>query len=293
VRELEEEQRMWCKAVTICGYATMDYAVRLPHAVVGSGTYSVEAILPRDWPRAGGAALYAARRIAAAGHRATALVVIGDDSNGVAYRRACSSAGVAIAPLASAPNVRTPWCLLAYHDDGSYTCLLDRGNADGLAIDAAAVTSVARTDLVCIAAGDPAVTSALLDHVDAGTPVAWIVKNDAACFPPSLARRLIGRANFIFCNESERALVAAEPTVPRPAGQAIIQTRGSRSVLIELDGACEEIAVRALAVRDATGAGDTLAGEVLAQVLRGAPLDHAVNDGAAAASELLAARHAE
>lgn len=283
---------MRCKSVVISGYATIDHVVRLPHALQGGGTYAVEALLPREWPRPGGAALYASRRIIAAGHTATALVVVGDDANGALYRKACADSGVAVTPIASAPALRTPWCLLAYHDDGGYTCLLDRGYSGALTIDTVALRhTVPEADVVCIAAAAPEVTSAVLDRAGSQSLVAWIAKNDPDCFPTPLVQRLTRRADFIFCNSSERPRIDAARATTQPRdGQVIIETRGAQGVVIEQTAMRAQVAVEPLEVRDATGAGDTLAGEVLAHLLHGAALEDAVTRGACAARELLAAR---
>ena len=56
------------KKVVVTGYATMDYVVQLQAQFHGTGTVLGE-LGPADaWPRAGGAALYASKRLAAAGH---------------------------------------------------------------------------------------------------------------------------------------------------------------------------------------------------------------------------------
>ena len=69
---------MRSKRIVVSGYATLDYVVQLSGPFHGTGTAIGELGFSGAWPRAGGAALYASRRIAAAGHRAFLLTWIGD-----------------------------------------------------------------------------------------------------------------------------------------------------------------------------------------------------------------------
>lgn len=77
------------KKVVVSGFATLDYVVQSSEPFNGTGTVLSELGVANAWPRAGGAALYASRRIAAAGHRSFALTWIGDDGDGGHYLRAC------------------------------------------------------------------------------------------------------------------------------------------------------------------------------------------------------------
>jgi ribokinase len=73
--------------------------------------------------------------------------------------------------------------------------------------------------------------------------------------------------------------------------QSIIETRGADGVLLESPGTLLELRCDAVKVDDATGAGDTFAGEVLAIMLSGeANLESALTRGMEAARDLLLAR---
>ena len=89
------------KTAIVSGYATVDYPARLAAPLWGPQTSPVEALSDDGWPRAGGAALYVSRCIAAAGHRASALVMLGKDENGALYLDACRAAKVGVETIAS------------------------------------------------------------------------------------------------------------------------------------------------------------------------------------------------
>ena len=279
------------KLAVIAGYATVDFPVRLPRALTGERTATVEAMAGEQWPRPGGAALYAARCVVAAGGRAAALVTVGNDSNGALYLDAARACRVHLTGIDVSSEARTPWCMLLYHDDGGYTCLIDRGDVDRHRLTDSQQLLVSSADLVCIAAGGAATSAAVLDCVSNETPLAWIAKRDPVCFPPLLARRLAQRADFIFCNSAERPDVdAARGHGDRPR-QTLIETRGAAGVRLEYDGRSVDLPVDSVDVRDATGAGDTLAGGVIASVLEGnLDIEAAVREGICAARRLLESR---
>ena len=105
----------------------MDYVVQLQAQFHGTGTVLGE-LGPADaWPRAGGAALYASKRLAAAGHHCSALTWIGDDEDGVHFVSACEEAKIQRSAISQTSNGRTTRCIMIYNADGSSGCLLDIG----------------------------------------------------------------------------------------------------------------------------------------------------------------------
>jgi ribokinase len=255
------------KRAVLSGYATLDHVMTTAASEVDAGTTPVR-IVAGAWPRAAGAALYAARRLAAYGHLAHPLVAIGSDAGGEAYLRACRSAGVATDGITVQHGGRSPTCVLLYHHDGRYTCLLDGGTPPPDTLSVGQATLVAKADLVAIAAGPPAATAAILAHVRPAQTVAWIVKDDPACFPESLRHALTARADFIFYNAAERALVdLAGPASCRK--QWRIETHGANGVVLQDGQTSVHLPVARVETEDPTGAGDTLAGSVLAQTLSG------------------------
>lgn len=268
-------------AVIISGFATLDYVLTTAAPLTGTGTVLAEALTQDAWPRPGGATLYAATPLARAGFCAMPLVAVGDDDHGRAYIEACVAAGVSTKGVAVAPDGKTPVCLLIYHDAGGYSCLLDTGRTPAKPT-AAQLACVATAQAVIISAAQPEWTAGVLSVLRPDQKLAVISKGDPACFPPELLKLLGQRADYLFCNESERSLIP-EP----PAAQILIETRGAGGVFVR-SGAHEfTVPVAPLKIRDATGAGDTLAGEVIAHLLMGVAPEGAVKKGIEAAAALL------
>lgn len=279
------------KRAIVSGYATVDYAARLPQSLTGPQTRTIKALADDRWPRAGGAPLYVSSRIVAAHHHSSVLVAVGEDAHGAIYSDACRAAGIDTDAMTHNAQARTPWCMLLYHDDGTYTCLIDRGTTTRQSLTHAQMSEAAHADLVCIAAGNADVTLALLECVPATTAVAWIAKRDPISFPECLSSKLARRSQWIFCNASEKSLVDAAARSGSPTGQWIVETRGADGVWLEQNGAGLHIPSQTVHVRDATGAGDTLAGEVLAALLSGeSDMQAAVRRGIDAACDLLLSR---
>ena len=268
--------------VAVAGFATIDYVVRVEGDFSGRGT-----LLMREavWPRAGGAALFASAALAKAGVPAAPLTWTGDDADGEAYRAACRAADVALDGLAVQPGAPSTRCLLIYNADGTYGCLLRPGPAD---LTVAQLRLAAEAEWLVIAAGPPAIVSRLLEVE--GPRLAWIAKDDPACFPAELVARLTTRAEVVFCNAGERAWLEARRTASAPSGQILFETRGADGVRVEAAGGMLDIPVMPLTVEDATGAGDTFAGAALAALISGASPRAAAEAGIAAAGALLGAR---
>lgn len=282
---------MRSQRIIVSGYATLDYVVQLSDAFHGTGTVIGELGLSGAWPRAGGAALYASRQIAAAGYRACPLTWIGDDGDGSHYLRACQRAQICCDAIDQRSGAKTPRCILIYPPDGDYGCLLDTGFGGRESLTIAQASAARSADHVCIAAGPSAATTELLEACPPATGVSWIAKLDPASFPPELRARLAQRAGLIFCNGGEREFVEAAREGPRPGDQIIVETLGSAGVLIDCQQGRRILPTDPLRTHDTTGAGDTLAGEVIAQHIAGQmPIDAAVEHGMAAARILLASR---
>lgn len=282
---------MMSKKIVVSGYATLDYVVQLHAPFHGTGTATGELGVSEAWPRPGGAALYASRRIAASGHRAFPLTWIGDDGDGGHYLRACQRSQVCCDAIDQIRGVKTPRCVLIYRPDGDYGCLLDTGARGGEGLSAAQVEAVDRADHLCISAGPAAATSALLGGYPPGADLSWIAKLDPMSFPADLRAALARRARLVFCNAGEREFIEAARDCKRPDWQIIIETLGSAGVLIDCADGRRVLPTMALTTHDTTGAGDTLAGETIAQFLAGqVTVETAVERGMAAARALLAGR---
>lgn len=254
--------------VAIVGLATVDYVLTTEHPIRGPGTFAANVLVRSAWPRAGGAALYAARRIAAAGHVAWPIVSIGSGANGRAYRDACLANGANLEGIVQLESSKTPCCLLIYHADGGYTCLLDVGTAALAELSMDQTTLVAAADLVVIAAANAHCIGTILDQLEPDQRCAWIAKNDTQCFPVGLCERLTERADIIFCNGSELHMIEVFVEHARPT-MTLFETRGAAGVRVRTNGTDHFVDAVPVAIDDATGAGDTFAGEVLASMLSG------------------------
>ncbi|MFY8093807.1 MAG: carbohydrate kinase family protein [Niveispirillum sp.] len=272
--------------VVISGYATVDYVVHAAARFTGQGTVAMRTPPDGQWPRPGGAVLYAGRQLAAAGHGTWPLTWIGDDQDGACYRRAAVSAGMEPAGIAPVSDTSTTRCLMIYDPDGGHGCLLQVGKtilSDGQR------ALLAASDLLVLTAGPADATQTLLHGLPPAARLAWIVKPDSACFPPDLARNIGGRADWLFCNSSERGWLETYRQGGR-SGQVVFETRGGDGVAVDAGGISALLPVAPLVVRDPTGAGDSFAGAALAALLDGAAPIEAARHGVAAAANLLRRR---
>jgi ribokinase len=274
-------------AVVVAGFATIDYVARVEGDFTGRGTWLMRQGAADAWPRAGGAALFAGAALVRAGVAAAPLTWIGGDADGEAYLAACRAAGVGLEGVAVTPDAPSTRCLLIYSADGGYGCLLRPGPA---ALSEAQGRLAARTSWLVIAAGPPEILGRLLDAISPTARLAWIAKDDPACFPPDLAARLARRADVVFCNAGERTWLEAGRDAAAPAGQLLFETRGADGVRAEAAGEILDLPVTPIRIDDATGAGDTFAGAALAVLVDGGSPRAAAEAGIAAAGALLATR---
>jgi ribokinase len=281
------------KNVVISGYATLDYVAQLATEFNGTGTVLGNLGVSGAWPRAGGAALYASRRIAAAGLKAFPLTWIGDDGDGGHYLRACQRSQICCEAIDQRRAAKTPRCVLIYNPGGEYGCLLDADLEDHEVVTKSQQMIIGMADHLCVSAGPAKATDAIIEHYPLKRSLSWIAKLDRLSFPDWLCKKLACRAQLIFCNASEREFIEAAHQGARPADQIIIETLGSAGVLIDAPDGRRIISASAIKTYDTTGAGDTLAGEVIAKYLYGqVAIDEAVSFGMAAATDLLASRTA-
>lgn len=272
--------------VVISGYATMDYVVHAAGRFAGRGTMAMRTPPDGQWPRPGGAVLYAGRQMAAGGHHTCPVTWTGADADGARYRDAITMAGMQPGGVATLPDTVTTQCLMIYDPDGSHGCLLRPGGTELLDTQR---NLLAAADLLVLTAGPAEISRALLDCLPETARLAWIVKPDPACFPAELARCIAARADFLFCNGAERSWLDAYRPPDRP-DQVLFETRGGDGVTVEADGAALMLAVEPLKVTDPTGAGDSFAGAALAALLDGEDPHSAARRGSDAAASLLRRR---
>ena len=272
------------KEAAVSGFATLDYVMTTARPLAGAESIRATTHTANGWPQAGGAALYASKRIALNGHKAAPIVHVGPDKNGRMFKAACFEAGLDIAGIETQQSGRTPCCVLVYHECGGYSCFLDAGNLENYRLSRQQLGQIERADLIVVAAAPRGQTEAVLALAAPHQTVAWILKDDPECFPRYLREKLSARADIIFCNESERGLIFPSD---RP-GQILVETKGSDGVTLSRGGQHWTRASTPLEVADATGAGDTLAGEVLSQIMSGeTDFNSALDCGNDAARRLL------
>lgn len=272
--------------VVISGYATVDYVVHAAARFTGQGTVAMRTAPDGQWPRPGGAVLYAGRQLAAAGHGTWPLTWIGDDQDGACYRQTVAAAGMEPAGIATVSDTKTTRCLMIYGPDGGHGCLLQAGET---ILSEGQRALLAAVDLLVLTAAPPDVTQALLHGLPPAALLAWIVKPDPACFPPDLACTIAGRADWLFCNASERGWLETFRQGGR-SGQVVFETRGSDGVAVDTGDTTLLLPVAPLVVSDPTGAGDSFAGAALASLLDGATPVEAACRGMDAAANLLRRR---
>ena len=271
---------MQIKRAVATGFATVDFVVEVSEQFSGTGTREIKHSPTCDWPRAGGAALYTCRQMAKAGIGASPVTWVGFDRNAALYQEACQKSAVDTDGVAVVQGSTTPTCILIYQPDGNYGCLFDSGGShpEELTIQQRSLFQTA--DLVILAVGPPALAEEILSHIRPDAIVAWIAKLDYTGYPEHVRHLYSARADYIFCNHGERAFVEDSFSTPRTENQVIIETRGSQSVLIDTYEQRIIVPVSPKETPDATGAGDTLAGVTMAQVLTGqVDLKLAVEEG--------------
>lgn len=261
------------KRVVISGYCTLDQVIR-------EGTN-----LP---PRFGGAVLYAGSRLAREGHLVTPLVRIGGDPEGARYLAEAREEGLDTAGFALDPTTATARCLLVYRDEELCDCIMQRHDEP---LSGAQLALAGRADLLVITAGAAQAGRQMLDAALPEALVAWVAKDDEICFPADLRGRLAERADVIFCTRAERPSIDSAGALTRP-GQMLFETRGAEGVVAVSQDGDHVFAATPIEVADATGAGDTFAGAVLAALLAGSGADSAAARGMTEARAFLLKRAA-
>ncbi len=276
--------------VVVIGYATLDYIMSVSENVRASGTSIIQDRLD-DWPRAGGAALYASAQFPPSAN-ARPITWIGVAEGGTHYINTCKRAGLRTDGVDKLEDGKTPTCLLAYQPDGKYSCLFDPGLRGKEALTSDQRRLIASASLVCIALSPPQVMEDVLNALDDQTMVAWIVKDDATLCPPDLRKKIAARADYIFFNIGEKKFVQSATQGQDLAATVLVETRGGQGVEIWAQGSTQHLPIEEIDTPDVTGAGDTFAGAMMGAIWNGEKdLLKAAQQGASAASHLLRGRH--
>lgn len=234
----------------------------------------------------GGVVANAAVAAARAGAQVRLLVRTGDDPAGAEIVAALRDAGVAVdAEPAAGPTCRVVTVL---EGDGEKRLLLAEGVSMYPSAEAIAALDLGGVGWVHTAAyGDAA--PALAARCRA-TGIPWSVDVEPATLAAGEARigPVLDGAAVIFCNARAIAALGREGAARLFAHGvgAIVLTQGPLgATLLRPDGSRERTpAPPAPPVRDTTGAGDCLAGWIVAARLRGASLEAALADAVVAAT---------
>lgn len=273
--------------LVVTGFASLDHAIHLAGDIGKDRTTRITWRDPAAWPRAGGCPVYIAMAAARQGLCAAPLTWIGDDAPGAALMAQCRAAGLDLTGIAAVAGRRSPVSILACQPDGAVSCLYDPGFPGEHRLTSAQAGLISAASHLCVTVGPGHLVGQILDLAPATARLYWAVKNDADSFDAAARQRLSARADVIFCNHAEQALI--------DGGNAIrVVTHGARGAeVITLQGSAFAPAPARIDVRDATGAGDTFAGGFIAAEMAGVldPLA-AVGAGMAAAAKLLTERQA-
>jgi ribokinase len=278
-------------AIVVTGYASLDYAFRLDRAPQADATATILS-RPIEWPRLGGSPAYVTRALVAAGiANAKPVTWIGEDADGARYSAELAGHGIALDGIALRPG-RTPVCILGYQPDGGCHCYYDPGLDKPLTLDSRQRELIAAAQWVCLTVGPAEATAQALAAARSEAQVVWAVKADPRAVPPDLAGAIAARADIIAWSRGEASFVdGALAIAPTGRPRLLVETRGRDGVALRLDGREEIIRVEPLAVEDATGAGDTfLGGMIAALIVDRQDLAGAVAAGARAAKAMLMAR---
>jgi ribokinase len=233
----------------------------------------------------GGVIANAAVACARAGRPARVLCQLGEDAAGEHVLREMTAHGVRIADTRGAGVTCRVVVLIEPH--GEKRLLLYPGNSLYFTLSQAETASLSDVGWMHTAVYDIPAGACLIRRCrDAGIP--WSVDLEPASFPQgieTLAPHLAG-ASVVFCNSRAAAFLG-----PEPAGR--LQAMGVRTVVLTRgeDGAIwcgrdERFHVPAPEIipRDTTGAGDCLAGWLIAGIMAGLPNRPALEQAVLAAS---------
>jgi ribokinase len=276
--------------VVITGYASLDHVALLDGAPTPGTTTRILRRPAQAWPRAGGSPAYVAAALVAGGIADAAPVSwIGDDVASEAYRAALREHGVRDDGVANVAGGRTPIAILGYAPDGGCVCLYHASLPEPLALTPHQATLLESAEWICLTVGPPALTDRVLDLEP--PHLAWVVKHDARALSPAQAVRLARRADLICFSHAETEFLGGLSDVRDNC--VVIETHGARGAAVRWHN--EQIALPAIPVPadDPTGAGDTLVGGMLAQLIA-KPDDPvgALRAGMEAAATLLRRRQA-
>ena len=249
------------KTLCVTGYASIDYVMNLDSALSSDQT-SIGQRVDAAWPRLGGCPAYIALAAKKLARDVVPVTWIGDDAHGQKFISNLTQRNIDTRGVCVVRDARSPSAVLLYQPDGSCACVYDPALAGQERLSADQRATIAGATHICLSVGPPQLSNEIIALANPDARFYWAVKKDTTCFNPDICRILSARADVIFCSASERDMLDATSAV-------VVQTLGSKGVLIETGGSTLTVPVDALTVRDTTGAGDSFAGGYIAAEMSG------------------------
>ena len=249
------------KTLCVTGYASIDYVMNLNGSLLPDQT-SIGQRVEDAWPRVGGCPAYIAMAASKATVEVAPVTWIGDDAHGHKFITTLKRSKISTKGVSVVVDARSPTAVLLYQPDGNCACVYDPALAGQERLSADQQATISAATHLCLSVGPPHLTAEILALCAPDARLYWALKKDTTCFSPDICRDLSIRADVIFCSASERDMIDETSAV-------VVQTLGSKGVLIETGDTKLNVPVDALTVRDTTGAGDSFAGGYIAAEIDG------------------------
>ena len=281
--------------VATIGHINLDHVVSLNQPIRPDVTSLIESRSSPAGGRLGGCAANIAAGVAAAGIATEVVAWVGDDPDGHRVVEQLQGHGVGTSGIVCDPGRRTGSTWLPSVPGGESYCIYDPGGPPPAELSPVQGQRVAANEWLVAAVGPPAPCADAIGALRVGGHLLWAVKADPASVPAPLAGELVGRADVIVLNESERRFLAdslgADWEADTRPDALIVETLGARGARYRSGGRWRRIeAPVRLELADAVGAGDAFVAGLLSGVIAGFNVDHAVRAGIESAADLLAGR---
>lgn len=282
------------RRVVVAGYASVDRTITISAplrpgstaTIVGGSGGRAHSDASTTTARKPGGIGYTTTALASRGIETSAIAWVGDDEAGHDYIARLQQAGAVVDGI-EVNGPTSPSALMVYDPDGVCTCLFDPGSGAPSRLTSRQRDILAESTHVVMMVAPEGITAEVLDLIE-DRPLTFVMKADEQSQPGGMTAAAVQRADTVFCNHLERALI--DPFV-RP-DQIVVTTAGGGPVRVEQYGASTLIKnpdpLRGPI--DLTGAGDTLVGSCLACMLNGTSIEESVRAGAQAATDLLRSR---
>lgn len=270
--------------VVVIGSLNVDLHLHVASLPVPGMTSTTGVPLTRSFGGKGANQAMAARHV---GAQVRMIGAVGEDENGVAYRRHLADHGIDVAHVHASASSPTGLAVVMVDASGENMIVVASGANTTLGADHVRQGLIGRGEHAVIITQAETPAEAVLDGIRHGPT---LIYNPAPARLDDAMTALCDRAQIVVPNESEllaiagansgdvsqAAVVAMARHIRRP-GQAIVVTRGAQGALV-VDDAGEYLAV-APVVRavDTSGAGDAFCGVLAHELAQNCSLREAVD----------------